>query len=531
MRLNNKEKISLLRSCNQVKIIDLTERIELLKKEQAELLTKNSDLKKFISKIYMDETGDRNSEVEEPTIDKLSTTYLNSLKDYSKELTTSEQAQDVRFLDYDTEKVFQSNLRTFAYNNSMQRRHSKALEEYRTLADKLTGSKVDLEDVKKFLDTTKTKHTPSFTRFAKGIKAHSPIHLSLTYGRLSDSIAQRNNIADKEYATKSGKVFKANRPALNLNRQFKIRRNRAIVGITAGMLALTIFVAAHSINLTKGSETQGIENPIGTSSTFEPETPPPVQETQPEEKQGIFRNSYSEMTTYEQACSDYFEKIADIYKFNTGNDINFSGYGQSEIGYSSAANIFRVELDGQQYIFSARGDTAPNYRYLQKALEATGAKVEPSTASLSWVVDKNNTNQSIAIADLQGNAVRSGKVLTGSNNAYNSDYVSKGREILKAQGVSNPSEAQCVGAYLLSDNHVGNPELSQALAEVQPLARVIKGTFYYTSDGKSDPYTVYVYQQKSNNLASDFEKTHSTQENSIQMVDNTSTQVDKGDER
>lgn len=397
MRLNKKEKISLLRSCNQVKIIDLTERLELLKKEQLELLNTNSDLKKFISEIYRNEIGNENSEVEEPTIDKLSTTYLNSLKEYSKGLTTIEQAQDVKYLDNDTEKIFQSNLRTFAYNNSIQRKHSKALKEYRTLADKLTGSKVDVEDVKNFLDTTKSRHTPSFTRFAKGIKAHSPIHLSLTYGKLSDSIAKRNNIADKEYTTKSGKVFKANRPALNLNREFKMRRNRAIVGIAAGALALSIGIATHSH---KTIETEGLENPISTPISYELESTP-EQETQSEEEQSIFRNSYSNMQTYEEACSDYFEKIADIYKYNTGNDIDFSGYGQSEIGYSSSSNVFLVELDGKQYIFSTMGNSAPNYKYLEQALKATGADVVTSTASLSWIIDKNNPDQSIAITDLR----------------------------------------------------------------------------------------------------------------------------------
>lgn len=121
--------------------------------------------------------------------------------------------------------------------------------------------------------------------------------------------------------------------------------------------------------------------------------------------------------------------------------------------------------------------------------------------------------------------------MTGSNNAYNAEYVRIGREILEAQGIINPSEAQCIGTYLLSDNHAGNPELSQALAEVQPLARVIKGTFYYKSNGKSDPYTVYVYKQKSNSLAQDFENEHTSQENFKETVEDTSKEIDNDYER
>lgn len=493
MRLNKDKNLRLLRACTQVKIIELTEKIAKLTEQQENFLSTNSDLNTFISGVYREQHSaqDIPDDKSIPESDLL-TTNLTKLKDYNPD------------------KSFEPAFKTYFYGSRQLQSLNKALEDYRAFADKLYGYPMKPEEVKAFLDDT--KHTKSFSKFAKGVQSHSPMHLGYFYKKLAEDIANRNNIKDKDYTTKADRAFNLNRTTLNLNRDFKGRlKSNGIKLALASALSVVLLtgylMSDKNVEVSHGNSTPHVVGTIlETGNDVLKATPSTPSTATPEpEKVSIFTNSITNMDTYEEACNDYFEKISDIYKYNTGKEIDLSGYGQSQIGYNSSANIFVVELDGQTYTISGQGHSAPNYRYLQQALEATGAKVTPTNSSLSCIIDKNDPNRSIAITDNLGNPVRSGIVLTGTNNAYNQSYVNEGRKILEAQGKTNCSEAECVGAYLLSDAHACDPDLCNALGEVQGLTYFIKSTFYEKENGQSDTYAVHLYEQKSQKLAQTFE--------------------------
>lgn len=503
MRLKKYENLRLLRSCTHVKIIELTEKISKLSQSQEQFLHENPDLNLFISGIYRSQHEDENISNDTPIPEsELIKTDLTDFKNYNPD------------------KDFENDFKTYYHRSVQIKNFSKALEEYRTFADKLYGSPMQTANIKDFLDTTKTKHTPSFRRFAKGIQAHSPMHLGYTYKKLAETIAERNKIKDKEYTTKADRAFNLKRTTLSLNRDFKGRlKNNGIKLALAGALSVVLLAGYTMFNgditVSHGSNTPHVSGTVLENNGDISQVSQPAPEA---EQSSIFTNSITNMSTYEDACKDYFEKISDIYRYNTGDEIDLSGYGQSQIGYSSSANIFIVELNGKTYTISGQGHSAPNYRYLQQALEATGAKVTPTTSSLSCIIDKNDSNRSIAITDSVGNPVRSGIVLSGSNNAYIQSYIDAGSEILEAQGKTNCSEAECVGTYLLSDAHELDPELCRALGEVQNLTYFIKSTFYEKQDGKSDPYAVSIYGQKSQKLAQSFENRANSQQEQTQST-------------
>ena len=162
---------------------------------------------------------------------------------------------------------------------------------------------------------------------------------------------------------------------------------------------------------------------------------------------------------------------------------------------NNSAPILEVEYNGETYRFSGQSQANSNYRHLKEAFDALGATYTETSSRILYIVDKDNPNQSIAIVDSLGNPVRSGNVITGSNRAYNSDYVREGREILVSQGkdASSLSEAECVAAYLLSDEYnIQDPDLSIAQGHFASSTHTIKTTFY-ERNGKSDPYAVQVF--------------------------------------
>lgn len=498
MRLKKEENLRLLRSCTQVKIIELTEKIAKLNKRQEQLLSNDSDLRVFISGIYKAQNTDK--DISDTTPISESELIKTDLKD---------------FKNYNPDKAFAPVFKTYHYNNRKLQNFSKSLEEYRDFADKLYGHPIKPDEVQAFIDSE--KHTPSFSKFAKGVQTHSPMHLGYAYKKLAENIAERNDIKDKDYTTKADRAFTINRATLNLNRNFKGRlKNTGTKLAIAG--ALSAAVIAGSIMFSKDTDVpQGEDTSTTIIDTDDIAQTIPTEEPI-EEQTSIFTNSVTDMNTYEDACKDYFEKISDIYRYNSGKEIDLSGYGQKQIGYNGYANVFIVELDGQTYTISGQGHSPSNLKYLQQALETTGGKVTQVKSSLSCIIDKNDSSRSIAITDSLGNPVRSGIVLTGSNNAYNPQYVNAGKKILEEQGKTNCSEAECVGAYLLSDEHAGDPELSDALGQVQNLAYFIKNSFYERTNGQSDPYTVYLYQQKSQKFAQTFDAKIHSQLNQNQTI-------------
>jgi hypothetical protein len=438
MRLKQDKKLrknlKLLKTCSQVRVIELTEKLENLKEQKMECI-KNSDFR--------------------------------TLSNLDKNM------------------------------NSLERK----LIEHKNL-NELLEAPTSFEAIIQYLN--EPDHSKAFRTFSENMQNVPAIVLNLQYKRIADTIAERIGIANSTYYSNSERTFTKQDVEIALNKDFQGRLKNTGVKMVAGLaLSATLFGAGFSTgrNTTQQTPAETIEHTAG--STLDTITP------QINSEEDIFSNSVN-IKDYETACQDYFEKVSEIYKSETGENVDLSGYGQENIGRNTSANILVVDYNGQKIEISTQGTSASNYTYLKKAIEATaGANYTEKTSATTYIIDKNNSEKSIAIADAEGNPVRSGNILTGSNNAYNSDYVALGKEILVSKGRNSSSltEAECVGAYLLSDKYNDqNPELSKAVGEVQELSNYIKNHFYI-KNGKEDSYAVSQYAETSKRFTENYKST------------------------
>lgn len=488
MKLNldqkTKKNFKLLQACSKVKIIELTEKLMQLEKKQIGLISSSDTLHTFLEGLYQDEHRHDKVSIVDPDYRQLTTVTLPKTDEFSPD---EDLAKDYKEYSYLSRNI--SGLR-------------RSLEEYEHLNELLSNRKVPVHEVNSFLSTS--RHTKSFRKFADSARKEPALALSLKYKMLANRIAERNGIANTVFYTNTDQAFYAKDVALSLNKDFKGRAINTGAKMLAGLaLSATLYGVGFSHGKDATQVTQGTTEPHTIETT--------VAETsdygEGVENPSIFTNGVQNIDSYEDACQDYFEKISDIYAYNTGESIDLSRYEQENIGWNNSTTIFTVNNNGKTYRISAQSQAGSNLKYLRQALDATGLEYEETTSAISYIVDKNDSSRSIAIADGLGQPVRSGNILSGKNNAYNPLYVAGGRDILVAQGrdASTLTEAECVGAYITSDQYnIQNDELSRALGEVQNLTRFIKNSFYYRN-GESDPYTVALYRNKSRSFAEDFD--------------------------
>lgn len=502
MRLKPSAKLSknlkLLHSCSQVRVIDLTEKIDQLDKQQIELINNSSKLKTFLEGVYQE-----NHEKDDTYIINPSTTQLTNT-DLSK------------YKDFEPDEEFAEDFKTYAYLYNRKNKLNFILDEFEELNELLGKRNVPVTKVNTFLN--KYNHSKAFKSFSDYMKSHSAIRISLQYKQKANEIAERNGIADATYYSKSNKAFSLKSVSLKLDKEFKGRLRGGIVKTAAAVaLSASLFSAGFGFGKNSTNITQGDTIPHATEETITPSTEPIGA---PEEKEdlNIFTNSISTPASYEDACDAYFEAIEDVYKYNTGKEIDLSGYDQKHIGINGSAPILEVEHNGKIYRFSGQSQINSNYRHLKEAFDALGANYTETNSSILYIVDKNNPNQSISIVDSAGNPVRSGNVITENNRAYNSEYVREGRKILEAQGknTTSLSEAECVAAFLLSDSYdIQNPDLSIAQGNFPNSTSSIKNYFYYKKDGKPDSFAIYVFTNDLNDEKTAFE--HSISNENIQQ--------------
>lgn len=500
--------LKLMRSCSQVRIIELTEKLPALIKEQVDLIKSDGVLRSTLTDILNSEmAADGLPEVVSPTAETLVGIPLpESMK--------IDSLNDV-FSQYDSCQRRLRNLQT-------------TIDEHEKLNEILSNRNVNLQDMNKVLNFPKTK---AFKAFARNMREHSPIVLSLTYKARADAVAQRINIANTTYSTKSARTFNIQDTALSLKEDYTGRFINAGKKLVIGS-ALAGLLFAGAFNLGRNAtDISAIETKTHTSGQVTPDGTPTIPQspdevvidTSTKTPQGtqIFSNSI-DINSYKTACEDFFQKTAEIYKYNTGEEINLSGYGQSNIGINRSVRVYRVTMpDGQIISISSQGHSASNAKYLEEVMEASGLSYTVDTTKTTCIIDKSDDTQSIAIVDASGNPVRSGNILVFAGNGiyiYNPDMVRIGSDLLKAKGISNPTEKQAVAEFLVSDSHNHqNTELSKALGVTAGLADTIKTTFYLGHNNVEDSYAIHLYSQESKGLAESFtEHTTGTQEQTQQ---------------
>lgn len=533
MRLNldskTKKNFKLLQSCTKVRIIELTEKIMQLEKKQLKLIGNSDNLQTFLEGLFDEQHHNDNVVLINPTPENLTGVALPNPNEFTPDTEFEKEYRDyhsvVSRLD-----VLRRSLDEFKDLDTLLsgRDPEQPNQNLRRISKPLNAPKIN-----SFLDNK--HHTGIFKKFAHYVKTEPAIALSLKFKIRANKVAERNGIANSAFYTNTDQAFYAKDVAFSLNKDFKGRAINTGAKMLAGLaLSATLYGVGFSHGRNDVTTTQGITDPHTSSEATTSETPAIDEMTDIViENPSIFRNSVPVIDSYETACQDYFEAISDIYAHNTGESIDLSGYSQENIGLNNSTRLLIVHNNGKTYTFSAQSPYASNFTYLKKALDAAGMDYEEDSSLITYLVDEDNSSQSIAIADSAGNPVRSGNVLSGNNQAYNPDYVQKGREILVAQGktANTLSEAECVGAYLISDQYtIQNDELSRALGEVTELTEFIKNHFYYR-DGASDPYTVDLYKKKAATFEEKYESQISNSSSTYIFLRNSSSTQNKDDDR
>lgn len=378
------------------------------------------------------------------------------------------------------------------------------LQEHRTLQELTKASEYSTQDLVDFMESP--ERTPNFASFCQDAQKHSGLFLNLKYKHKAAYIARKNQLYTKAFREDLAKTLPRQKIALCrdlIGRTYK----GAILSASAIALSATLALGIISINTPTIDTTQGTESEISSSETYTPTTNPydDILAT-PDTTPSLPISETGNLHSYEDACDDFYKKTAEVYKYNTGETINLSGYGQQNMAYSETT-IYVVEHNGNTYRFSAQSPHRSNSRYLEQALEATGATVtKQPNSTISYIHDDD---KSIAIVDGSGNPVKSGNILVDASSGaemYNQSYVNSGRRILEAQGIdtSGMSEAELVGTFILSDNYnIQNEELSRALGETQGLLYYIKNHFYIKDD-KEDSFAIDTYESKSKKFAENF---------------------------
>lgn len=489
--------LKLMRSCSQVKIIQLTEEIAKLIQRQKRLIERNPDLRNMLaSELNRQLSLDGNPTVVNPQTHDL---IGIPLPDYTPSI---EESPEVNQYMTDLKKVA---------------RKRDTLADHQTLNEILAKDTISYREFSKFINSKDT--TRMFKRFVTDMRQHSPLLLSSIYKLAAKDLAERNDLANTAFLEKTDNVFTLDEVNISLSKDLRGRFFSAGKKLVASIALSAALVSGASMLLSQSVDTvPGITDPHTSSVEPAPNIPSPVIAVSPEEtpslQNGVFSNSIN-INSFKTACDDFFQKTAEIYKFNTGEDIDLTGYEQNDIGINRSARILEVEKDGVIYRISTQSSSPSGPTYLREALDALGVSYTEYSSRTTCIIDKYDDTKSIAIVDSQGNPIRSGNILEPTGNGgdmYNQQMVQNGRKILEAEGrdTSSLSEGACVAAYILSDSYnTQNPELSRALGVTAGLADTIKTTFY-SHGGKDDNYAIYLYAQDSAKLAQSFNSKEAT---------------------
>lgn len=495
--------------CSQFKTIQHSNTLRKIQNLQLATLDnpENRDLTDYLTRIYEEQNRRNNPKA-----------YL--IKPTLHDLSSLKIPDDAYVPDELIKKVHTHQTRVRKIDEISQARDEH--DELRTLlyagspSGRIDHKRIDLKALKRFLRDK--EHSSRFQSFGDSMLHGNQAVTLFRYRNSAKKLAKDEEISDQYFVDRINQTFSAETVKLNLNKEMKGRFFPAAAKITA--IALTAFLAINgAVNLfghkdvTQGTvdthQTQIVDtlsdqptaDDIISQTIDNPETP----NTDSPEIQPPISNSVK-IDSYESAADDLFEKVEEIYNYNTGNNVDLSDLNYENIGQSETS-VLVANYNGREYRFSTMSNTRTNRANLEKALEAAGATFTSYSTKISYLT---RDGQSIAIVDSHGNPIQSGKVLQTSYNGgyemYNQSYVNSAREMMRQNGISpdGKSEAELIGYYMLNREPAQNDELSKALGTVTPLVDFMKFSFYYNSNGNSDPYTVQQYATKSHKLAEEF---------------------------
>lgn len=419
-------------------------------------------------------------------------------------------------------------------HNKVARELSKSKNsqlEYNELLDLLSNHilprDTDLRNINSFLNSSKRSH--KFQNFAKQMKSRNAFCILLNYRNRSKKFVKENGI-DSTIESRLDETFgvKFDDTIKGFNSEFKARlfskipkifKKTAFLALTAGIgiTAASGFVGAiiseadaagktdveppahvdENSNYNKDQYSEAIEKTIETNNPTEPILETVSQSITTDNNELPISNS-TKISDYTDAGKDFMQKASEIYKYNTGEDIDLSSMGLKNIGYAETT-IYTATLGDEVYRFSGMSTNGSNNTYLENVLASLGANVTKSNGHITYITSDGET--SIAICDSSGNPVKSGNIMN-SNGMYKQKFISAAKNDLEENGIDieGMTDEQFMAYYLFYNNDQ-NENLSRALGPLVPLARQMNDTFITK---KTDPYTIQVYADLSNKIGNDF---------------------------
>ena len=353
---------------------------------------------------------------------------------------------------------------------------------------------IDLNELNDYLNSQ--HHTRAFKNFSQEMQTgYAPI-LLLKSKRIASQLARDNQIANSDFSDKLNGTFKISDMNLALNRE--IRGTFVPIGTKITALTLASILALNGASHLISSKSDGTDNNhYGIFDIFKKDnstktTTPPIS------------NSI-DITSYETAVQDMLQKVSEVYKYNTGKDIDLSKLNYDNIG-SSKVKVYVASLGNETIRISSRSYFASNTKSIERALNSIGAKYSTYEPSLIFLTQND---KSLAICDDLGNSIKSGKIVIETTNdaksqIYNPDYINSAMKMMEENGIdsSRKTPDELMGYYLFN-NTDQDPELSKALFEVAPLAQFIKNNFYEINNNE-DPKILNEYKILSKQFAQKF---------------------------
>lgn len=373
-------------------------------------------------------------------------------------------------------------------------------------------------------------HSKRFQMFTEQMRRGNNAVLLLKYKIDAEALAQETGILNTTFQDKLKQTFSIRDVKFSLGKELKhdlVPKGAAISALVlSGALILSIPNAkdanAHNAEVsphasytqTSSYETPSYSDDLEVSIQEGVATPTAPQEALP------ISNSIK-INSYATAGQDFMQKAEEIYKYNTGSEIDLSDLGYDNIG-QGGTKILVATLGDKTYSFSTMSNFTTNPENLRRALEAVGATVDSYDTTVTYIT---RNGKSIAICDASGNPIRSGKVLEesygGGGQMYNQGYVNSAKTLMERNGISSAgkTDAELVGYYLFNGPSDQNDELSRALGPLVPLASYMRTTFPYHPQGKEDSYAISQYAQKSKKIGDTFNQNAQVQNKIVEDSD------------
>lgn len=372
---------------------------------------------------------------------------------------------------------------------------NEQLAQHHHLQNLARHSRNGTKELVKFMSSK--ENSLEFQQFCEYMQQHPASIINFKYSQRSADIAKKNHFYTPEFRDKLSSTLQKPQLGLSRDRIHRFFTSAKKLAPTLGLSAL-LLLGPHLLN-NNTLEGPDIGSSTSTSDTYTPttESTTPTENTYDNSTKDIDTPSITseiefippispagKFDTYGDAYEDFCNKLEQAYKYTTGESIDLSGLSYKNMAQTSST-IYIANYNGQTYRFSGFSSYKNNEAYLKKALLDAGATITTESSTITYI--SKDGKQSIAIADSNGNPVRSGNILedaTYGYQMYNQSYVKAAKKMLESQGIdtSNMSESELVGKYILSSEYnIQNEELSKILGKSSDVVKTIKNVFTRSS--------------------------------------------------